>query len=184
MTRLITAAVVAASATVLSAQAPAPAPQRLTGPVIQEFGATFTVPTAVLVPPTDIDYKLAFDVNVGEDDPKRLNARIDTLARFINMHARAGVPLERIKLALVLHGTAAKDTLTNAGYRARHGVDNPNLPLLDALKKAGVRIYLCGQSAGTRQLGANEIAPMVTMAYSAMTAHVLLAREGYVTNPF
>lgn len=184
ITRVVTAAIVAASTTMLSAQSPSPAPPRLTGPVIQEFGSTFEVPNAVLMPPADVEYKVKFDVGSPNDDPNQLNAKIDTVARFLNMHARAGVPLDKIKVALVLHTTAAKDGLGNAGYRARYGVDNPNLPLLEALEKAGVRIYLCGQSAMSRRLGLDEIAPSVKVAYSAMTAHALLAREGYVANPF
>ena len=64
------------------------------------------------------------------------------------------------------------------------GIDNPNLPLLEALKRAGVRVYLCGQSAGSRGITAAEMAPSVQMALSAMTAHLVLNAEGYVLNPF
>ncbi len=100
------------------------------------------------------------------------------------MHGKAGVSPERLKVAIVVHGAASKDVLSNDAYRKRHGVDNPNLPLLVALKKAGVRIYLCGQSAGSRDIAAAEMAAPVEMALSAMTAHLVLNSEGYVLNPF
>jgi intracellular sulfur oxidation DsrE/DsrF family protein len=58
------------------------------------------------------------------------------------------------------------------------------LPLIDALNRAGVRIYLCGQSAAGRGVKWDEITPMVKVALSAMTMHAELAREGYSTNPF
>src|SRR5512139_1191685 len=111
----------------------APGAVRHLGPVVPSFGGTFDVPDATLLPPKDRDLKLRFDVNVGPE-PGELNPNFDTVARYLNQHARAGVPRERIKAALVIHGTAGKDTLTNEEYRKRFGKDNPNLKLLDELK--------------------------------------------------
>lgn len=164
--------------------AQAPAPARQAGPVIQPYGATFEVPKSAVMPPADAEYKVKFDAATSSEDPKAVNPAIDSLARFLNMQVRAGVPREQMKLALVLHGSAARDALGDAGYRARYGVDNPNLPLMKALADAGVRIYLCGQSAAGRGLKWDEVAPVAKVALSAMTAHAILAREGYSTNPF
>ncbi len=165
------------------AQFPASAPPRQPGTVVPGFGGTYDVPDAVLLPPKDQDLKLRFDVNVGAE-AGALNMSFDTVARFLNMHARAGVPKERVKAALVVHGTAGKDLLSNAEYRKRFNKDNPNLALLDQLKAAGVRIYLCGQSAMGRDLPRAAVSPAVDFAYSAMTAHLILEKEGYVLNPF
>lgn len=166
----------------VSAQRPTPA--RQSGPVIDKYGATFAVPEGSVMPPRDGEYKVKFDVASSASDPTTVNPGIESLARFLNMQVRAGVPLEQMKLALVVHGSAGRDLLGHAGYRQRHGVDNPNLPLLEALDRAGVRIILCGQTAAGRGLGWDEIAPVAKVALSAMTAHALLAREGYSTNPF
>ncbi|MEO8678240.1 MAG: DsrE family protein [Vicinamibacterales bacterium] len=168
----------------LSAQGAPAAPARLSGPVIEPWGGTFEVPPGSLMPPTNADIKVKFDVGSPNDDPAKVNAKIDQVARFLNMNARAGVPRERLKVALVMHTTAAKDALGNAGYRSRYGVDNPNLPLLEALGRAGARIYVCGQSAASRGLKFDEIAPPAKVALSAMNAHAILASEGYSTNPF
>lgn len=149
------------------------------GPVIQGFGAVFDVPSPDLKTPTDATYRVVFDVGRGADSPTAVNAGIETLARFLNMHAREGVPLERMRLALVLHGNAGKDALQNAAYRERYGVDNPNLPLLEALSRAGVQMYLCGQTAMSRGLPKEKLAPQVQMALSAMTALVHLQDQGY-----
>lgn len=167
-----------------TAPAAAQAPARLTGPVIESFGATFDVPPGSFMPSRDAEFKVKFDVSAGASDPKGVVMGLDTVARFINMHVRAGVPPANIKAAVVLHGTAAAASLTDAGYRSRHGISNPNLPLLEALSKAGVRIYLCGQSAAGRGIKWDEIAPVAKVALSAMTVHAELAREGYTTNPF
>lgn len=161
-----------------------PAPDREFGPVIAGFGAVFAVPSPGFPAPVDLTYKVRFDVSAAGASADAVNPAIDTLARFLNMHARAGVPAERMHLALVLHGTAGKDALDHAAYRARYGVDNPNVALLEALKGAGVRIYLCGQTAAARGLGFTSLASPVTLALSAMTVHTALAAEGYVLNPF
>lgn len=170
------------SAVPAGAQAPVPAPRQM-GPVVPGFGGVFDVPDPALVAPEDQDLKLRFDVRVGPDAGE-LNMGFDTVARFLNMHARAGVPRERVKAALIIHGTAGKDTLVNEAYRKRYGRDNPNLALLDELKAAGVRIYLCGQTSVGRNLPRAEVTKAAAIAFSAMTAHLVLEREGYVLNPF
>lgn len=150
-----------------------------TGPVIERFGPTYDVPRPDFVTPVDLAFRAVFDVAPSPDAVDKLNPRIESLARFLNMHARAGVKAEQISLALVVHGAAGKDMLTNAAYKARFGVENPNAPLLAALKASGVRIVLCGQTAAHRGYGREELAPGVEIALSAMTALVALQSDGY-----
>jgi intracellular sulfur oxidation DsrE/DsrF family protein len=181
---LAVSAVATVSPVRMDAQAQtAPGAVRHMGPIVPSFGGTFDVPDATLLPPKDRDLKLRFDVNVGPE-PGEINPNFDTVARYLNQHARAGVPRERIKAALVIHGTAGKDTLTSDEYRKRFGKDNPNLKLLDELKAAGVQIYLCGQTAMGRNLPRPVVAPSVSFAWSAMVAHMALERDGYMLNPF
>jgi intracellular sulfur oxidation DsrE/DsrF family protein len=161
----------------------APGAVRHMGPIVPSFGGTFDVPDATLLPPKDQDLKLRFDVNVGPE-PGELNMSFDTVARYLNQHARAGVPRARLKAALVIHGTAGKDTLANDEYKKRFGKDNPNLKLIDELKAAGVQVILCGQTAMSRNLPRSVVSPSVTFAWSAMVAHMALERDGFVLNPF
>ncbi|MEQ8514938.1 MAG: DsrE family protein, partial [Chromatocurvus sp.] len=109
---------------------------------------------------------------------------MDSVARFLNMQVRAGTPLESLDMALIVHGGAAKDLLTDAAYRERFEVDNPNTGLLGGLAKAGVTIYLCGQTASYRGFAPGDLNPAVTMALSAMSAHVQLQSDGYTLIPF
>lgn len=154
------------------------------GPVIADFGPAYTVPNPGLATPMLQELKIRFDVSRTSGDPKTVSPALETAARFLNMHAKAGVSPERLKVAIVVHGDASADVLTNDAYKKRHGVENPNVPLLVALKQAGVRIYLCGQSAGSRGIVAADVAPPAQLALSAMTAHLVLNNEGYVLNPF
>lgn len=148
------------------------------GPMIEGYGPVFAVPDADFAP-TDMQYRLVFDVVQTAEEPDQVNRRIETLARFLNMHAAAGVPAENMSLALVVHGSAGKDLLDHAGYKARYGVDNPNVPLLEALAGAGVEIYICGQTAYSRGLPKSELAEPVQMALSAMTALAAYQAKGY-----
>jgi len=139
-----------------------------TGPVIMDFGPVFDVSRVDFVTPTNRAYRVVFEVAPAPADSTARNDRLDTVARFLNLHARAGVP---------------RATLRNETYRARFGVDNPDLPLLDVLHEAGVRVILCGQSAMSRGFYPDLLTPYVEVALSAMTALTVLQQDGYVLNP-
>jgi intracellular sulfur oxidation DsrE/DsrF family protein len=160
------------------------AQQRQDGPVIHAAGSVFTVPDPDFATPRDQTFRVLFDVAEGAAAPGEINTGLNTVARFLNMHAQAGVPLERLQVAVVVHGTAGKDLLRDAAYRERHGVDNPNRALLEELSRAGVRIILCGQTAASRNLPRAELLEPVEVALSAMTAHLVLQEQGYRVNPF
>lgn len=155
------------------------AQERVQGPIILEYGEVFAVPEPDFPTDPDVIYKVVFDIAIGEDDPAQLNKRINTLARFLNMHAKAGVPPENLHVACVFHGTAARDVLKSEVYRERYGVDNPNEPLLKALAKAGAKMYLCGQSAFARNIPLDQKTDAVGLALSAMTVLIKLQGEGY-----
>ncbi len=166
----------------VSRSADAPTPE--VGPVITGDGPVFELSDLEFPTPTDRVLRIAYDVAVGSEGPEDVNASFVTAARFLNMHARDGVDPENLDLALVVHGSAAKDLLDDPAHRELMGHDNPNLPLIHELAEAGVRIIMCGQSMTFRGLPRDGLAEPVDVALSAMTAHVLLQEEGYRLNPF
>ena len=101
------------------------------------------------------------------------------------MHARAGVPADRSRVSVIVHGQAAHDLLNAGAYAKRNeGKPNPNAPLIAALVGAGVEIQLCGQTAAALGIDKAELQPGVKLALSAITAHALLQHQGYTLNPF
>lgn len=164
----------------LSAQALAPS---RTGPVFERWGPVYDVVDPD-VPTPRRTYRAVWEVALGSDPPEQRNPRLESVARFINMHARAGVPRENMKLAVVVHGTAGKDLLDPPGYRARFGVDNPNHEMLQDLIAFGVEVVLCGQTHVARGLARDELAEGVQVALSAMTALVAFQDKGYRLIPF
>jgi len=155
-----------------------------TGPVIESYGPVYDVPAGAWNLKRDTHYKVSMDVSATEDFSSDLNRRIESAARFLNLHARNGIDPKNIEFAIVVHGAAAKDLLNDAAYETRFDGPNPNTALLAALHDAGVQIYLCGQTAVHRGFSAEELNPAVRLALSAMTAHIRLQSEGYALIPF
>jgi intracellular sulfur oxidation DsrE/DsrF family protein len=155
------------------------AQEAIDGPVIKGFGAVYDIPEADFATDTDKVFKVVFDVKGTAQKEGDINKELNTAARFLNMHARAGVPVENLHVALVVHNKAAKDLLTSKAYKGRYGVANVNEPLLEALLHAGVDIIFCGQSSHARNLPKAELVPGVQVSLSAMTALIQLQDEGY-----
>lgn len=159
-------------------------PGTTTGPVVPGHGPVFPVENAAFPMDNARHYKVSKDLATTSEAPDAINRGMESVARFLNMQAQAGMPPENIDMALVVHGGAAKDLLTDAAYRERYGVDNPNTALLTGLGEAGVQVYLCGQTAAARGFPPETLNPVVKTALSAMSAHVRLQSEGYVLIPF
>lgn len=153
-----------------------------TGPVISKFGKHAQVSLSTPLLP-DTELQVVFDVATISDN-NSINRRIDSLARFINMHVANGVKLENINLALVVHGKASHDLMNEVAYKNKNGYRNPNLELLKVLMKNRVSIFLCGQSAAYYDISNSDLINGIQMSLSAMTAHALLAQKGYSLNPF
>jgi intracellular sulfur oxidation DsrE/DsrF family protein len=147
--------------------------------VIQDFGAVFEVQGLEVPVDTDRDYRIVFDVSQSPTGSEGVNPYLNSVARFLNMHARAGVPRARMELAVVLHGSAGKDALQPGPYRERLGAENPNVELIRQLAAAGVEFYICGQTAMSRGLPNDDLLPEIQMALSAMTARAMLQARGY-----
>lgn len=152
---------------------------RQTGPIIQDFGPVFTVDDPDFITDTSQIYKVIFDIHNTPDDPSKVNPMLNTLARFLNMHAQAGVPLKNLQVAGVFHNKATHDILNDEGYMEKYKVKNPNLRLLDALVAAGAELYICGQSIGARGVDRSQIAEEVDVALSAMTVILSYQHKGY-----
>ncbi len=153
-----------------------------TGPVFDDYGPTSEI-DADFALADDVTLKHSFDVN-KQADAGTLNRSLVSAARFINMHARAGVDVDNINVAVVVHGGAVKDVSNAAHYESAVGGENANAGLIAALTEKGVRVIVCGQSATYYEVDNDDLLPNVEMALSAMTAHAVLQQQGYTVNPF
>lgn len=164
------------------AAAPSVAAEFSKGPLIEQYGAHAKVTQTQPLTGNE-SFKVAFDV-AEQGDTDKVNRKIESLARFLNMHVSAGIPAKNIQLALVVHGQGGFDLLNEASYKARFKSKNPNTELLRELQKHKVRIIICGQSAAYLGIKNEQLESGVETALSAMTAHALLQQQGYTLNPF
>jgi intracellular sulfur oxidation DsrE/DsrF family protein len=162
--------------------AESPTPQ--TGPAVDGFGPVYAVPEGSFNLSNDRHYNVSKDLSSSSDNPGEINRGLDSVARFLNMQARNGTPSDQLDMAVIVHGGAGKDMLNDDAYNKRFGLNNPNAGLLAGLQAAGVKIYLCGQTAAHRGYAPDELNPAVSLALSAMAAHVQLQSEGYTLIPF
>lgn len=145
--------------------------KKKTGPIIENYGAVFSIEQPDLILDTKIEHKAIFDVYTDITEGKGINPLINTVARFLNMHGQQGVPKDNMNVILVLHGKAAKSSLNTK--------ENMNLELLKALDHAGVTIYVCGQSLLSRKLDRTKVSKHVKVSLSSMTALTKYQSEGY-----
>ena len=133
------------------------------GKIIKDFGQSFSVENPDIKTDISADHKIIFDVTQSSEDKSVTNKYIETAARFLNMHANAGMKAEQLHVAMTIHGGAWQDVLTNDAYKEKFGVDNPNLQLINQLTDAGVDVILCGQTAGARGLNKANTNPNVKL---------------------
>jgi intracellular sulfur oxidation DsrE/DsrF family protein len=158
----------------------APAQQRATtGPLVTAGGPVYEVADPDFPTPMDTELKAVFELRAAAEDPSRMNQNLGTMARYLNMHARAGVPRENLRVAGVVHGGASLALLKDEYYREASGVDNPNKELIAQILASGGQVILCGQTAGARGITKDQLLPGVQLALSAMTAMTALQQQGY-----
>ncbi|MGX1930007.1 DsrE family protein [Flagellimonas sp. 2504JD4-2] len=149
------------------------------GPVVNEFGKVYKIDNPDFKVHPDREYKAVIDVTGKPDSHDSRNPLIETAARFLNMHAQSGVPAKQLKVALVVHGGASKDVISNKAYNDRYGKDNPNTALIKSLLQIDVPVIICGQSATYHGIDRSDLIEGVQLSLSAMTALVHLQDEGY-----
>jgi intracellular sulfur oxidation DsrE/DsrF family protein len=159
------------------------ADEPMLGPAIEGYGPTFPIDDRDVPLEEGATYRAVFDVAGYSDDLESLNSRLVSVARFLNMHARNGTPVENMELAVVLHGAAVKNVLGDNAYRARYETANPNLELIGRLHEAGVRFYVCGQSMTFGGVEKSELTSEAEVALSAMTMLTVLQNDGYALLP-
>lgn len=150
-----------------------------TGPIIDGYGSYYSVENIDLLLENGKEYKAIFDVFTDNSKDGKVNPLINTVARYLNMHAAQGVELKNMKVAIILHGRATKSALNNKSYEHKYETINPNSKLISELKNAGVEIYVCAQSFLFNGFELKDVSENVKVSLSALTALVEFQNNGY-----
>ncbi len=153
--------------------------QSKVSPVVKNFGGIFEIPYAEEKPDPTLDYKIIVEVVSNTEKYDSINWPLFNVARLINLHVMGGVPKEKIQVVVIIHGAAAMTVMNNEAYKARYGVDNPNLKLYQELQQAGIKMFVCGQSLIARKIDRLKMVPEVKIATSALTTLTTYQLKGY-----
>ena len=153
--------------------------QSKVSPVVKNFGGIFEIPYAEEKPDPTLDYKIIVEVVSNTEKYDSINWPLFNVARLINLHVMGGVPKEKIQVVVIIHGAAAMTVMNNEAYKARYGVDNPNLKLYQELQQAGIKMFVCGQLLIARKIDRLKMVPEVKIATSALTTLTTYQLKGY-----
>jgi intracellular sulfur oxidation DsrE/DsrF family protein len=145
------------------------------GPVARDL------PGARELPDPNITYKVVFDIATAAPKIDEVNPALSMVVRFLNTLATNAVPAENRKIAVVFHQGGTEIVQNNDAFKARNdGRDNPNVALIQSLKKAGVDFRVCGQAVLGRKIDPRTIMPEIELDLWALTTLVNMETRGYV----
>lgn len=139
------------------------------------------IPGAKELPDPNMTYKVVFDIAGAAPQIDEVNPGLTGVVRYLNTLAKNGVPADHRKIAVVFHQKSTEIVQNNDAFRERHdGHDNPNIALIQSMKKAGVDFRVCGQSVLANKIDPKTIMPEIELDLWALTTLVNLQLRGYV----
>lgn len=147
------------------------------------YAVAVDVPNAHELPDPTLDYKIAWSIAQGAEDPTtEINPTLPVIARYVNTLAKWGVPESKRHIIVMFHQRSDDFdvVLGNHAFKAKYGKDNPNIALIAALKKAGVEFRACGQAVVGRKIAPKDVNPDIQIDLWAMTTFMNLQMKGYI----
>jgi intracellular sulfur oxidation DsrE/DsrF family protein len=152
-------------------------------PLIQggKYSKVFPVKDIDEIPDPKHVYKLLFELTAHQHDStyEKLNDGLVEIARVINLHIAAGIPLSQIDPVVVAHGGALYDLLTDTAFKLKNKKINPNTKLIEELMKNKVRFIACGQALLFIDIKKTELHPGIKVALTAQVALSDYLNRGY-----
>ena len=131
----------------------------------------------------DAVWKHSFDAYKAENGA--VNASLRRALSFAEKMEEHGVPADRVKVAVVVHGPSVFDVASSARYGEKYeGEENPNIEIVAKLIERGAEIWVCGFAAKHHGVGNADLLDGVRMAPTGTVAHAELQRRGFVINPY
>jgi intracellular sulfur oxidation DsrE/DsrF family protein len=149
-------------------------------PLIEGTDPYIAVPNAKLVAGNERQWHAIFEAKRGAEKMVELVPAINMAGSELATLHEHGVRRRNVDFVIILHTTAADvAVLKNEAYRAQFGVDNPNLPVLQRLRDAGVHVYVCGQQLTADNVPLGNVDPSVDIAEDGLIAVMMFEGQGY-----
>lgn len=137
------------------------------------------------IPDPNIDYKILFELTGNNPDStiKEVNYGLDEIARQVNLHVASGVPVKRLMFVIVAHAGAIHAFKNNEAFQKKYKINNPNIQLIDNLKKMGAKFIVCGQAMAFLEIKKEELLPDIKISLTAQTVLSHYQLKGYIWHP-
>ena len=179
MLRLLILAFLVVATPAFAADWPAPLP-----PTIVNTDGYVPISHPAVAPDKTRTYRFVVNVTRAGKTPDAPAMGVLQAGDTINTLRAGGVPMDHIQVVLAFHDAALDSILSEAAYKAKHGVMNPNLPILQSLKRHGVHLFVCGQNLAADNVDPKTLTPLVTIAADALVVLVTYQNRGYALLSF
>jgi intracellular sulfur oxidation DsrE/DsrF family protein len=152
--------------------------------VIPEADGYVVIPNAAVAPDKARIYRAIFDATRAADKPTQLLPALNMAGSELNAFDAAEVPAKNVRFAVVFHGSAVDGILDDAHYQDKFGVPNPNLKVIDEMRKVGVAFFVCGQHLAASAVDPNTLTPNVIIASDALIVLMKYQSDGYALMSF
>jgi len=153
-------------------------------PIVKGFGGIYPIDNVAELPKKSLKYKIVIDIKGGDENEEGFNASLNNIARMLNLHGLGGVKAANIEVVAVIHSKATPTVLSNEAYQKKHGKNNPNKELIEALSKSNVKLFVCGQSLLARGFKGSKLLSEIKVSISALTILTTYQLEGYALLTF
>lgn len=154
-----------------------------TSPAVQGYGAIHPSRGASERPDRRLRYKVVFNITKAAAEPGKVNPSLEKVARFLNLLAADGVRPRQGDVVAIVHGPATPLVMSDAAYRSKHRVSNPDLELIRRLREAGAEVHVCSQALVGNRIARTDVAEIVEVDVAALVTIANLQLRGYVLIP-
>ena len=147
-------------------------------PAVPQADGFFVIPGAAVPPEAKRVYRAIFDATRAADEPGHLLPALNMAGSELNALGASQVPLANARFVVVFHGPAIDGILDASHYKAKFGVENPNLPVLREMRQAGVELFVCGQNLLFEKIDPKTLASDVQVASDALIVLMTYQNDG------
>ncbi|MHB1174549.1 MAG: DsrE family protein [Sulfuriferula sp.] len=149
-----------------------------------DTAANNTLPPLQIVNQTGL--KIAIQVNYSDTVPNGVSKQVLAAKNLYDQYTALGMkPGKDYEIVMVFRGDGAQFLLTDEAYdqkvKQAHPKGNPNLKILDALNKNGVKMYECAVAMKLKGYSPHDILPYSRIVTSGIGAMVDLEKSGYLS---
>ena len=137
------------------------------------------IPKAAVAPDSKTTYRVIFDGTKAAAKPNGLLPVLNAAGGVLNDLVVGKVPQSNQRLAIIFHGAAVDGILDNSHFRAKYGIDNPNLTVISELKRQGVELLVCGQHLAAEHVDPKTLSSDIRVASDAYLVLINYQNRGF-----